>query len=136
MLPILQAGYPMIWGEVGETYDGSDCGTSYVSAIVGWADSHHTGYEAWAWDTSGSCLALIENYDGTPANRYGAWIRSHYETEKSELLTDGSRQPALASASRLGSIACRPPLLEPPKRGVVSAAGPCLLVTSWAEHLG
>ena len=69
---------PLVLGEIGETYDGSECGTSYISTIVGWADAHHVGYEAWTWDTWGNCFALIKSDSGAPANPYGAWIKAHY----------------------------------------------------------
>ena len=69
---------PLIFGETGETYDGSECGTQHISEIVDWADAHRVGYLAWTWDTWGNCSALIENYAGTPRAAYGAWIRSHY----------------------------------------------------------
>ena len=53
---------PLIFGEIGERFDNSDCGTSHISTIVDWADAHRVGYEAWAWDTWGSCGILIRNY--------------------------------------------------------------------------
>jgi hypothetical protein len=69
---------PLIFGETGESFDESDCGTSHLSTILGWADAHRVGYEAWAWDTWGNCSILIRNYAGQPFSAYGAWIRSHY----------------------------------------------------------
>jgi hypothetical protein len=69
---------PLIFGETGESFETSDCGTSHVSTIVRWADAHRIGYEAWAWDTWGNCGILIRNYAGRPFSAYGAWIRSHY----------------------------------------------------------
>jgi endoglucanase len=69
---------PLLLGEVGESVDGSDCGSRYISVIVDWADAHDVGYEAWTWDTWGNCFALIKNYDGAPANPYGAWVKAHY----------------------------------------------------------
>ncbi len=77
---------PVIFGEVGESYDSSDCGTSHISAIVDWADAHGIGYEAWAWDTWHNCGILISNYAGQPFSAYGAWIRSHYLSRQPVLL--------------------------------------------------
>ena len=77
---------PLILGETGETYDSSDCGSAYVSRIVSWADAHHVGYEAWAWDTWPTCSALIANYAGTPHAAYGAWIKAHYASVPAPLL--------------------------------------------------
>ena len=72
---------PLIYGETGETYDDSDCGSGYISSIMGWADAHGVdGYEAWVWNTWGTCGSLISSYSGTPANAYGSWVRAHYLT--------------------------------------------------------
>jgi endoglucanase len=71
---------PFIFGETGETYDGSDCNNSstYTSTIMTWADAHGVGYEAWTWDTWGTCsLSLITNYNGTPYGSYGTYVRQH-----------------------------------------------------------
>jgi hypothetical protein len=77
MAPVA-ARVPLVFGETGETYDDSDCGSRYISRFLGWADAHGIGYEAWTWDTWGTCGSLIKRYDGTPANGYGAYVRSHY----------------------------------------------------------
>jgi hypothetical protein len=71
---------PLLFGETGETYDASSCGSSNISKIIKWADAHGVGYEAWVWDTWGNCSALINSYDGTPYSAYGAWIRNHYRS--------------------------------------------------------
>ncbi|MBV8372409.1 MAG: cellulase family glycosylhydrolase, partial [Candidatus Eremiobacteraeota bacterium] len=39
MRPITKV-VPLIFGETGETYDGSDCGSSYISTFMNWADAH------------------------------------------------------------------------------------------------
>src|SRR5436190_4667489 len=72
------AAVPMVFGETGESYDDSDCGSSYISTFLTWADAHGVGYEAWTWDTWGTCGSLISNYNGTPANAYGTWVKNHY----------------------------------------------------------
>jgi endoglucanase len=76
------AKVPMLWGETGETYDASDCGSSYISTFLPWADAHGVGYEAWTWDTwGGGCgsLALISSYDGTPFNTpYANYVHDHF----------------------------------------------------------
>jgi hypothetical protein len=69
---------PLLFGETGETWDASDCGSSYVSTFMNWADAHSVGYEAWTWDTWGNCSALIADYSGSPYSAYGSWVRSHY----------------------------------------------------------
>jgi endoglucanase len=69
---------PVIFGEFGETYDDSSCGSTNTAATVDWADAHGVNYEAWVWDDWGSCGALISDYDGTPANPFGTWVRDHY----------------------------------------------------------
>jgi hypothetical protein len=76
--PILAAGHPVILGEVGETYDSSSCDATNTAAFLTWSDQHGVGYEPWTWDTWGDCGALIKDYDGTPANAYGAYVKAHF----------------------------------------------------------
>lgn len=77
MLPVARR-VPLVFGEMGETYDDSSCGSSNIAAIAGWADRHAAGYAAWTWDTWHTCGSLIASYDGTPSNAYGRWIRAFY----------------------------------------------------------
>jgi endoglucanase len=77
MAPVA-AAVPLVFGETGETYDDSSCGSANISRLMGWADAHGVGYEAWVWDTWGTCGSLIADYNGTPANAYGTWVRNHY----------------------------------------------------------
>jgi len=77
MAPVA-AHVPLIFGEVGETYDASSCGHAYMQTFLGGADAHHVGSAAWTWDTWGDCLSLISSYDGTPANDYGRWVNAYY----------------------------------------------------------
>ncbi|HEV2362127.1 MAG TPA: hypothetical protein VGS21_10535 [Acidimicrobiales bacterium] len=79
MTPITKV-VPLIFGETGETYDGSDCGSTYIAAFLGWADQHGVGYEAWTWDTWGNCGVLISNYNGTPYSAWAAWVKAHYSS--------------------------------------------------------
>jgi hypothetical protein len=71
------AQVPLVFGETGETYDDSSCGSTNIATFLGWADAHGAGYEAWVWDTWGTCGSLISNYNGTPANAYGSYVRTH-----------------------------------------------------------
>ena len=77
MRPITRVA-PMIFGETGETYGGSDCTSRYVPTFMNWADAHGVGYEAWTWDTWGGCGVLISDYSGTPANAWAKWVKRHY----------------------------------------------------------
>ncbi|MBV8491538.1 MAG: cellulase family glycosylhydrolase, partial [Candidatus Eremiobacteraeota bacterium] len=82
MAPIVKQ-FPLIFGETGETYDGTDCNSSYVSTFMNWADAHGVGYEAWTWDDwppapSAPCAVLIKNYSGTPQSPWAAWVKTHY----------------------------------------------------------
>jgi endoglucanase len=77
------AKVPLIFGETGESYDDSDCGSSTIASLLGWADAHGVGYEAWAWDTWGTCGSLISSYSGTPHGAYGSYVRQHYLSLKS-----------------------------------------------------
>jgi hypothetical protein len=78
---------PLIFGETGETYDDSDCGSSYISTFLNWADSHAAGYETWTWDTWGTCGSLIGDYNGTPPNEYATWVKAHYAAKKADAPT-------------------------------------------------
>jgi endoglucanase len=79
---------PVLLGEVGESFNNSDCGTRHISAIIEWADAHLVGYEAWGWDTWRTCGILIRNYAGVPYGRGGSWIRSHYLSRRPRLIPD------------------------------------------------
>ena len=35
---------PVVFGEYGETYDASSCGSSNTSTILHWAQAHHVGH--------------------------------------------------------------------------------------------
>jgi endoglucanase len=80
ILPIRQAGYPVMLGEVGEYYNWSDCpSTSYMQQFIPWAEANDVGMEAWAWDTWGACSGgLVSNYNGTAAQGDGAYVQSNY----------------------------------------------------------
>jgi hypothetical protein len=77
MAPVA-ARVPLVFGETGETYDDSDCGSSFISSFLTWADRHGVGYEPWTWDTWGNCESLIGSYAGKPANAYGAYVKRHF----------------------------------------------------------
>lgn len=82
MAPVA-AAVPLIFGETGETYDGSECTANNMRVILSWADAHHVSWAAWTWDTWGNCSALVSNYNGTPntttpANaQYALYIHNH-----------------------------------------------------------
>jgi endoglucanase len=69
---------PVIFGETGETFDGSSCGSTNISRILPWAKAHGVGYAAWTWDTWPTCATLISTYRGRPANQYGAFVKRYY----------------------------------------------------------
>jgi endoglucanase len=79
MRPITKV-VPLIFGETGETYQGSDCYPNYIPTFMDWANKNGVGYEAWTWDawTSQQCGVLISDYNGTPANQWAAWVQTHY----------------------------------------------------------
>ena len=86
MAPVAQQ-VPLIFGEAGETYDASSCGTTNISAFLRWADQHSVGYATWTWDTWRNCFALIKHYDGTPAHAYGAFVKSYLAQQASSTLS-------------------------------------------------
>jgi hypothetical protein len=69
---------PLILGETGETWDASSCGSNNTAQYMQWADAHAVGFATWTWDTWGTCGALISNYKGKPAHKYGAFVKSYY----------------------------------------------------------
>jgi endoglucanase len=72
------AQMPFMFGEFGESVDGSDCSVTGVNALMGWADQHGAGYSAWDWDTWGGCLQLITDYTtGNPNGNWGAAYKNH-----------------------------------------------------------
>jgi len=77
MAPITKV-VPMIFGETGETYNGSGCGPKYISVFMNWAGAHGVGYEAWTWDTWGGCGVLIKSYSGAPSSPWARWVKQHY----------------------------------------------------------
>ena len=77
LLPVAKR-VPLVFGETGETYDDSDCGSSFISTFMNWADAHGVGYEAWTWDTWDTCGSLISSYKGTPRAQYGAYVHRHF----------------------------------------------------------
>ncbi|HKU80605.1 MAG TPA: cellulase family glycosylhydrolase [Candidatus Tumulicola sp.] len=77
MRPVSRA-VPMVFGETGETYDGSQCDSHYISRFMTWADANGVGYEAWTWDAWGGCGVLIADYDGTPSSAWARWVKRHY----------------------------------------------------------
>jgi Cellulase (glycosyl hydrolase family 5) len=70
---------PLIFGETGETYDASSCGSSHISTFLRWADAHRVGYLTWTWNTWGNCSALIGDFSSAkPFSGYASWVKSHY----------------------------------------------------------
>jgi endoglucanase len=77
MAPVA-AQVPLIFGETGETFDSSDCGSSKISTFLQWADAHNVGYATWIWDAWRTCNSLIKNYSGAPAHVYGNFVHDYY----------------------------------------------------------
>ena len=72
------AHVPLVAGEFGENYSGSDCTTSLDSSFTNWMDSLGAGYMAWTWNHWGSCLDLVtDEIAGTPTQSWGAFYKSH-----------------------------------------------------------
>jgi endoglucanase len=73
---VQNAGFPVMTGELGETYDDSSCGSTFVQTYTSMADGRGISYMAWTWDTWGTCTTLISNYNGTPYS-FGVFYRQH-----------------------------------------------------------
>ncbi|MGP0031943.1 MAG: cellulase family glycosylhydrolase [Acidimicrobiales bacterium] len=84
--PILAAGYPLLFGETGETYNDSDpTGTAYISSFLSWTDANDVGAAVWTWDDWGcpdSCElggVLIGNYTTfPPLGNFGTYVYDHF----------------------------------------------------------
>lgn len=71
--PIAQR-MPLITSEIGE----KDCGSSYVTQYMDWADSHDIGYLPWVWMTwDCSPMGLVADWNGTPS-AYGRTFYDHF----------------------------------------------------------
>lgn len=71
--PIAQR-MPLITSEIGE----KDCGSSYVTQYMDWADSHDIGYLPWVWMTwDCSAMGLVSDWQGTPS-AYGRPFYDHF----------------------------------------------------------
>jgi endoglucanase len=80
--PIQAAGFPVLAGETGETYNGSDCpSTSFISDFLNYYQANKIGFEVWTWDTWGGCStqSLVSNYDGTAESPYGTFVQGFLE---------------------------------------------------------
>jgi endoglucanase len=77
-IPLIAKVYthvPVVTGELGEY----DCGPTYVTSYMNWADAHGVSYLGWAWNKT-SCKGgpdLISDYDGTPTP-FGRAFRDHF----------------------------------------------------------
>jgi endoglucanase len=69
------AGVPVMVTEFGQT----DCGWSFVSALMSWLDQRGISYLAWAWVTWPGCggPSLIDAYTGRPHGAYGKAVMEH-----------------------------------------------------------
>ena len=93
LLPLART-VPLIFGETGETYDHSDCGSHFINTFMDWADHHGTGYETWVWDAWGNCSALIRELPRHALlRRSGA--RSRRTTWRAAAATEGWSTPHL-----------------------------------------
>jgi Cellulase (glycosyl hydrolase family 5) len=61
-LPILQAGYPLFYGELGEGIN-AGCTDTYLPQATSWADAYAVGYMNWTWTVgTHDCYALLTSY--------------------------------------------------------------------------
>ena len=69
------AQVPLLAGEIGQ----NTCAHDYIDQVMAWLDSRNLGYTAWTWNPwgCGQGNVLIEDYNGTPTQTYGAGYRSH-----------------------------------------------------------
>lgn len=74
---------PVVFGEVGETYNEAECSADNTNVILSWADAHNISYLVWTWNAWGDCQSLISSEDGTPNTssptdtRYASFVKEH-----------------------------------------------------------
>ncbi|GAC1574870.1 MAG: hypothetical protein NVS3B9_6980 [Candidatus Doudnabacteria bacterium] len=104
VLPVIQAGYPVVTGEVGE----SDCLPNFINGLMSWMDGYGQNYTAWHWwpQSAVGCAnyPLLGNdsgntdyYSGVPS-AYGIGLKNHLAA-----LVGGSTPPPIGSGSSGGS---------------------------------
>ena len=73
------AQMPFGAGEIGESATCSSAiPTTQVDALMQWFDQHGAGYDAWSWNTYGSCTQLITDYStGNPTSPWGTDYKAH-----------------------------------------------------------
>jgi endoglucanase len=72
------AQVPLIFGETGETYDASSCGSANSQRFMAWNEANADGYESWTWNTWGNCSSLISSFAGTVyPSAYARFVRDH-----------------------------------------------------------
>jgi endoglucanase len=75
------AEVPLFFGETGETYDASSCGSTNIEQFMDWVDAHGVGYAAWQWNPWQTCLDLTTDYYGMVADSdYARAVHAHYAT--------------------------------------------------------
>jgi hypothetical protein len=69
------AQVPVHAGEIGQ----DTCAHDYIDQVMTWLDQKGLGYTAWTWNPWGCSggNVLIEDYNGTPTQTYGAGYRAH-----------------------------------------------------------
>jgi hypothetical protein len=75
--PIIEAGYGLIFGEVGEVIGLEDCSADFVDDVLNWADDNGAGYTLWAYHPAGcSNPSLITSWNGS-ATEAGQVLKQH-----------------------------------------------------------
>jgi len=76
------AKVPLLAGELGGNFQGTDCSGSFTKTFTAWADPLGASYEIWTWDTWGdpACDKIISDYAGTPYGN-GTFYKQHLATQ-------------------------------------------------------
>lgn len=74
----ISRSYPVVIGETGDHNAEGTTGAPFVSVLLPWADAHGISYLGWSWNTwTAPNHVLIRNFDGTPTDGYGRYVRDH-----------------------------------------------------------
>ncbi len=83
---------PLVAGEIGAD-DGSP---QFMQSLMDWHDRRSASYLAWVWNTWGSPLDLIQDYNGKPTVPYGVTFKRHLTQAADSVSRTGAPEGAVS----------------------------------------
>ena len=119
--PVVDAGYPMFYGELGDGSN-SDCSDTYLPEATSWADAHEIGYMTWTWTADeGDCTSMIGDYTNAEPPTAASFTGS--TTNETASITSASSTSGLT----VGQVVAGSGL--PPGDTIVSISGSTLTMS-------